>query len=47
MGCIRKYIECIQFNDLIIATAVSSRKLQPARWGIRYSNDTQGSVRAN
>jgi hypothetical protein len=32
MGCIRKYIECLQFNDLIIARTVSSRKLQAARW---------------
>lgn len=29
---IRKYVECIQLNELIIARAVSSRKLQAARW---------------
>jgi len=27
-----KYIECIQLSELIIARAVSSRKLQAARW---------------
>jgi len=32
MGCIRKYIECIQFSEVIIARAVSSMKLQTAHW---------------
>jgi len=31
IGFIRKYIECVQFNELIIASAISSRKLEAAR----------------